>query len=82
MKYILLLLFISCAKDPVSTNSTNNKNIKVDFLFENEGCKVYRFKDSGNIHYYTNCTSTISTQRYLCGKAICSRPKEISTGHN
>ena len=33
----------------------NNKDYKVDYLFEHEGCKVYRFYDRGNYVYFTNC---------------------------
>jgi Domain of unknown function (DUF4884) len=33
----------------------NNKDYKVDYLFEHEGCKVYRFYDFGNYVYFTNC---------------------------
>jgi hypothetical protein len=41
---------------PVSTKKPdNNKNYDVDFLFEYEGCKVYRFYDYGNYVYFTNC---------------------------
>jgi len=27
----------------------------VDYLFEHDGCKVYRFYDRGNYVYFTNC---------------------------
>ena len=33
----------------------NNDTYKVQFLFEHEGCKVYRFNDAGNTVYFTNC---------------------------
>lgn len=33
----------------------NNDTYKVQFLFEHEGCKVYRFSDAGNLVYFTNC---------------------------
>ncbi|MFC0771409.1 DUF4884 domain-containing protein [Terrimonas alba] len=35
--------------------SQNNKTYNVDYLFEHEGCKVYRFYDRGNYVYFTNC---------------------------
>lgn len=41
---------------PVSTAPPqNNVTYKVDYLFEHEGCKVYRFYDRGNNVYFTNC---------------------------
>lgn len=36
-------------------NSDNNKTYKVEYLFEHDGCKVYRFYDHGNYVYFTNC---------------------------
>ena len=33
----------------------NNETYKVEYLFEHEGCKVYRFYDRGNCVYFTNC---------------------------
>ena len=42
----LLMLLVGCEADPVSrVQSSNNKNITVDSLFEHEGCRVYRFDD-------------------------------------
>jgi len=53
-----VLLLWSCDKP----NSEKNDNyFKTYLLFERDGCKVYRFYDDGYIHYFTNCTETIST---------------------
>jgi hypothetical protein len=59
-KYLPLLLFlfiVSCGTGrPLSTSpSDNNQTYKVDFLFEHNGCKVYRFYDEGHYVYFTNC---------------------------
>lgn len=37
--------------------SDNNRTYKVDYLFEHEGCKVYRFYDRGEYVYFTNCNN-------------------------
>ncbi len=61
MKKIIPLvgLFITtgCATGvPLQTKeSENNKTYEVDYLFEHDGCKVYRFYDRGNYVYFTNC---------------------------
>jgi hypothetical protein len=60
MKYlplVLILLFSSCMiQQPITSQvSQNNTDYKVDYLFEHEGCKVYRFTDRGNVVYFTNC---------------------------
>lgn len=53
--FILLpLLLCSCRKEAQETYSTSNNEIKVDFLFEVDGVRVYRFKDAGHFVYFTN----------------------------
>jgi len=58
------LFFTSCLLSrPVSTSvPENNNTYTVDFLFEHDGCKVYRFHDQGRFVYFTNCNGeTISS---------------------
>jgi len=50
-----------CISDPQSTKVEGN-GIKVDFLFEHNGIKVYRFIDGGHLHYFTDRGETMSTQ--------------------
>jgi hypothetical protein len=38
-----------------STKTKNNQTYTVSYLFEHDGCKVYRFFDNGNPVYFTNC---------------------------
>ena len=51
--------FTSCIlSHPVSTSiPQNNNSYRVDFLFEHDGCKVYRFQDRGDYIYFTNCNN-------------------------
>lgn len=55
----LVVLFAACRafqRSPIYTQTpANNPAYKVEYLFEHEGCKVYRFEDRGNWIYYTNC---------------------------
>ncbi len=55
--YLLIISFSSCAiQQPITTEkSANNQTYTVEYLFEHEGCKVYRFYDRGNYVYFTNC---------------------------
>lgn len=68
----LAALLTACEKAPASTEATNNPAVPVSRLFNFEGCTVYRFEDSGRMHYYTRCdrgdvsTSTRHTEH--CGK--------------
>lgn len=68
MKYLLslsivsltLTMFFSCAVGtPIRNNieSDNNKTYKIDYLFEQDGNKVYRFYDMGNYVYFTTSSS-------------------------
>ncbi|GET35009.1 DUF4884 domain-containing protein [Prolixibacter bellariivorans] len=49
---------LSCATGiPLSnTRSENNKTYRVQYLFQHDGCKVYRFYDEGHYVYFTNCS--------------------------
>jgi hypothetical protein len=66
-KALLILIvsceFLSCARQiPVSeVIPENNKTYRVDFLFEHDGCKVYRFIDAGNSVYFTNCNGEVTS---------------------
>lgn len=58
----LMTLFCQCnynysKRIPIkSGNAANNATYKVDYLFEHDGCKVYRFNDFGNLVYFTSCS--------------------------
>ena len=61
--FILTLgaFFSSCyLSSPVAYQvPDNNPTYTVDYLFEHEGCKVYRFYDRGNYVYFTNCQGDV-----------------------
>lgn len=69
-KYSILLLSIvalnGCIESAKSVVETDNPGIKVEFLFEKDGCKVYRFKDGG-YKYFTTCQGSTSWTE-SCGK--------------
>ena len=59
----IVLLMVSCyGQQPISrVPPSNNQTYKVDYLFEHDGCKVYRFYDHGNYVYFTNCTGDVTS---------------------
>jgi len=62
--FLLLALFMqSCGVyEPISTKApVNNGTYKVDYLFEHEGVKVYRFLDMGRWVYFTNCVGDVTS---------------------
>ena len=83
MRYLIfLLLLTSCEKDGLVTTRTANQNFCVDFLFEIEGVKVWRFYDGGRNHYFTSKGETISTQRdiRMMGKQNYIRHRDENIG--
>ena len=69
-KYLSLLLLAGClslagcyTQQPLTNGpSQNNDTYKVQYLFEHEGCKVYRFYDRGQYVYFTNCNGQAIAQ--------------------
>lgn len=55
-------IFFSCTiGQPITTKSSdNNSTYKISYLFEKDGCKVYRFYDMGHYVYFTNCNSDVT----------------------
>lgn len=73
--FAMITTLVSCSGKPLESRQTNNVEYSVSLLFENEGCKVYRFEDGGRWVYYTNCTST--SYEEPCGKT--SIPQQVNT---
>lgn len=62
---MLIALFGSCYPNiPVAYQvPDNNPTYEVVYLFEHDGCKVYRFYDMGNYVYFTNCRGDVTSIR-------------------
>ena len=60
---IIIMLFSSCyVHKPISKEAPkNNDTYKVEYLFEHDGCKVYRFRDSDGYVYFTNCSGKVTS---------------------
>lgn len=79
MKPLILALFLlGCDPTPAQTSSTSsNTAIRVDLLFEHDGCRAYRFSADKQFHYYVRCKdSTLTSDRKPCGED-CTRIEEI-----
>nr|WP_321354878.1 DUF4884 domain-containing protein [uncultured Draconibacterium sp.] len=58
----LLLLVSACPEIPLTIKSPdNNPTYNVEYLFEYDGCKVYRFYDQGEYIYFTNCQGDVTS---------------------
>ncbi len=78
-----LIVLFSCSERPISVSQTNNPAINLQLLFENDGCKVYRFYDDRAI-YYTDCRGEVQTQHAEpAGKTvIIKNDTTLNTGRN
>ena len=57
------ILFGACRNEPMSTERLGKDDgFQVEFLFEKDDIKVYRFYDCGREHYFTTRGETMSTQ--------------------
>lgn len=53
--FILLMIGCHIEKPLTKQQAKNNTTYTVEYLFEHDGCKVYRFKDDGHYVYFTSC---------------------------
>lgn len=51
---LLSLTLLSCQPGE-AVESTQKGDFKIEFLFEQDGCRVYRFKDGTRYVYYSDC---------------------------
>jgi hypothetical protein len=79
-----ILTFVSGCRTPAQTVlKGSNPSIKVELLFEVDGCKVYRFYDGGAPRYFTKCKDGNSSVGWIqsCGKN-CSFYTENVTSYS
>ena len=58
------ILFGACTNEPMSKEQLGKDDgFAVEYLFEKDGVKVYRFEDGGHYHYFTTKGETITVQR-------------------
>lgn len=60
---IVSINLLSCMiQEPISVVAPqNNKTYEIEYLFEHDGCKMYRFRDGDYYVYFTNCKGEVST---------------------
>ena len=63
------MLFGACRNEPMSKERLGKDDgFEVEYLFEKDGVKVYRFYDGMHFHYFTSRGETITTQTSGSGK--------------
>ena len=57
------IIFGACMNEPMSKERLGKDDgFEVEYLFDKDGVKVYRFYDNGHYHYFTTKGETISVQ--------------------
>ena len=56
---LVAVLLVGCVNAPKS--EVQNGNFKVEFLFEQNGCKMSRFKDGGRYIYWSDCQGKVQS---------------------
>jgi|GEM_PF-6692770 len=81
VSFFMLLILSACSSDPVKREQSTNSEIKVDVLFDYDGCRAYRFYDDG-AKYLVKCgnsgTTSWDTKR-LTGKMVYTEHHSIQT---
>jgi hypothetical protein len=54
---LLITLFFGCMNEP--REKIQNGDFTVEFLFEQNGCKMYRFEDGGRFVYWADCEGRV-----------------------
>jgi len=54
---IIILILMSCAGK--LKESTKEGEFELEFLFEKDGCKIYKFYDFGRYIYWSNCAGNM-----------------------
>lgn len=61
---IAMFLLVACNKEAQQEVQSSNSEIKLELLFEHEGCKVYRFNDGGRNIYWSDCRGNMQSSYY------------------
>lgn len=57
----IISIFIFAGCHGKAQETVQNGDFKVEFLFEQDGCKVYRFKDGTRYVYWVNQTGKVNS---------------------
>jgi hypothetical protein len=82
VKYLLVLLFLGCTPKivtPVDVQDSKD-NFEVVKLFRKDNCTLYRFYDSGNKHYFSDCGEVETNWSESCGKNCIRHRQERIRG--
>ena len=59
----LIMIGLSGCLNESQTSENLGNGFEVEYLFEKDGIKVYRFRDGGRTHYFTSNGETITNKK-------------------
>ena len=63
LSLLTITLFSGCVLEPQSVEHTGKDDkFEIEYLFEKDGLKMYRFYDGGRLHYFTTRGETMTDQ--------------------
>jgi hypothetical protein len=66
---LFVLLCVGCAKEGTYVPSLNAKDdFEIEFLFEQDGVKIYRFIDKGRTRYFATGNGRMTDSTYVRNK--------------
>lgn len=60
---LVVLSLYSCGKGK-SKETFQDGDFEIEFLFEKDGCKIYRFRDDRRYIYWSNCQGRMQSDVY------------------
>ena len=74
------IVFGACTNEPMSKERVGKDDgFEVEYLFEKDGVKMYRFYDGMHFHYFTSRGETITTQQNSSGKTTTYHEENIKS---
>ena len=55
LTFLVVVLISSVSDNPEPKETIQNGDYKLELLFEQNGCKMYRFHDNGRYVYWSDC---------------------------
>ncbi|MFN8355545.1 MAG: DUF4884 domain-containing protein [Spirosomataceae bacterium] len=80
MGFLLAVGLSSCLAPAQKVLQASNPQVRVELLFEVDGCKVYRFNDGSGFKYFTKCEFNSSVGWVdSCGKNCTYYTENMTT---
>lgn len=78
--FLVVMLLVGCQNRGNPKDTVQDGDFKIEFLFEKDGCKMYRFKDGYRYIYWANCAGKVQADYTTStGKTTTTHHEETIT---